>query len=102
MAAAANMDTTILTHPYLDPVGAGFVVSVSHSVKLSKKQKLFAVTGGDLTVANLGASLAKRLGKGCFNEGKFNCFLMDTSGYIVYHPSFENVYNNSTKVCMNY
>ena len=95
---------TAVTHPYFDPLGAGFIVSVSHTVTLpaaiNNSHKVYAVMGGDLTISSFGASVLKTMGPKCIKNGKLQCFLMDTSGYIVYHPNFENVYNDSSKVCM--
>ena len=97
-----NKDVVTLTPPYLDPLGAGFIVSISHSLKTKfnnkrSLEKLFGVVGGDLAVSSLGAILAKKIGTNCKNAG-MRCFLMDNSGYIVYHPNFENVFNDSSKV----
>lgn len=102
ISAAANKDVVTLTPPYLDPLGAGFIVSISHSLKTKfnnkrSLEKLFGVVGGDLAVSSLGAILAKKIGTNCKNAG-MRCFLMDNSGYIVYHPNFENVFNDSSKV----
>ncbi|XP_068758556.1 VWFA and cache domain-containing protein 1-like [Montipora capricornis] len=103
--AVANDGDTTLTHPYLDPLGAGFVVTVSHTItrdlldpSLSNDHKIFAVVGGDLTISSLGASMAKTMGKHCVFKEELRCFLMDTRGYIVYHPDFEDAYNDTSKV----
>ncbi|KAJ7370743.1 hypothetical protein OS493_030163 [Desmophyllum pertusum] len=42
--------------------------------------------------------LKNNIGQSCKSGGKLHCFLLDSSGYVVYHPSFKNVYNDSTKV----
>lgn len=101
----ANDGDATLTHPYLDPLGAGFIVSVSHTVtrdlldpSLSNDHKIFAVVGGDITISSLGASLLKEMGKGCVYKKELRCFLMDTRGYIIYHPDFEEAYNDSSLV----
>lgn len=102
ISAVANDGNITLTHPYLDPLGAGFIVTVSHTVRMDaavgNDHKIYAVVGGDLTISSFSASLVKKLGKQCTNEGMLQCFLMDTSGYIIYHPNFENAYNDSLKV----
>ena len=103
ISAVANDGNITLTHPYLDPLGAGFIVSVSHTVTMDaavgNDQKTYAVVGGDLTISSLGASLEEKMGEKCNNHGRLQCLLMDTSGYIIYHPSFKNAYNVSEKVC---
>lgn len=88
------------TAPYLDPLGAGFIVSISQSLKTAYgKRNIFGVTGSDLTVSNFGAMLRKHIGKRCLDsDNKLHCFLVDSSGYIVYHPDFEKAYNDSSKV----
>ena len=65
---------------------------------LSNDHKIFAVVGGDLTISSLGASMAKKMGKHCVFKEELRCFLMDTRGYIVYHPDFEDAYNDTSKV----
>ena len=88
-----------LTAPYLDPLGAGFIVSISETLKTEHgKKNLFGVIGADLTISNFGAMFKNNIGQGCKSGGKLHCFLLDSSGYVVYHPSFKNVYNDSTKV----
>jgi len=98
--AVANEGSVSLTAPYLDPLGAGFIVSISQSLKTAYgKKNLFGVIGADLTVSNFGAMLRKHIGKRCLGSGnKLHCFLVDSSGYIVYHPNFDNAYNDSSKV----
>lgn len=102
ISAVANDGNITLTHPYLDPLGAGFIVSVSHTVRMDaavgNDHKTYAVVGGDLTISSLGASLVEKMGEKCRHHDKLQCFLMDTSGYIIYHPNFENAYNVSDKV----
>ncbi|XP_074608634.1 VWFA and cache domain-containing protein 1-like isoform X2 [Acropora palmata] len=105
IAAVANDGYTTVTHPYLDPLGAGFVVSISHTVtremldpSLSNDHKIFAVVGGDLTISSLGASLSREMGDGCVYKKELRCFLMDTRGYIIYHPDFEEAYNDSSLI----
>jgi len=98
--AAANEGSVSLTAPYLDPLGAGFIVSISQSLKTAYgKKNPFGVIGADLTVSNFGAMLRKHIGKRCLGSGnRLHCFLVDSSGYIVYHPNFDNAYNDSSKV----
>jgi len=89
-----------LTAPYLDPLGAGFIVSISQSLKTAYgKKSLFGVTGADFTVSNFGAMYRKHIGKRCLDSyKKLHCFLVDSNGFIVYHPHFDNAYNDSSKV----
>lgn len=98
--AVASPGSLSLTAPYLDPLGAGFIVSISQSLKTEYGRKnLFGVVGGDLTVSNFGANFKNNIGTKCLDsKGKLRCFLLDTSGYVVYHPDFDNVYNDSSKI----
>ena len=87
-----------LTAPYLDPLGAGFIVSISQSLSTSY-HKIFGVIGADLTVSNFGAMLRKKIGGKCRDEdNSLFCFVVDSNGYVVYHPDFDNAYNDSSKV----
>ena len=98
--AAANEGLVSLTAPYLDPLGAGFIVSISQSLKTAYGKKTpFGVIGADLTVSNFGAMYRKHIGKRCLHSyKKLHCFLVDSNGFIVYHPHFDNAYNDSSKV----
>ena len=89
-----------LTTPYLDPLGAGFIVSISQSLKTAYGRKnLFGVIGADLTVSNFRAIFKNHIGKKCLDSSnRLHCFLLDSSGYVVYHPSFDTAYNDSSKV----
>ena len=98
--AAANEGSVSITTPYLDPLGAGFIVSMSQSLNTAYgKKRLFGVVGVDLTVSNFGALFRKHIGKRCLDSNKKpHCFLIDSGGYVVYHPHFDNVYNDSSKI----
>ena len=98
--AVASEGSVSFTAPYLDPLGAGFIVSISQSLKTAYgKENIFGVTGADLTVSNFGALLRKHIGKQCLGfNNKLYCFLVDSSGYIVYHSDFDKAYNDSSKV----
>ena len=99
-AVANRPDFISFAAPYLDPLGAGFIVSISQSIRTSYGRKnLFGVVGGDLTVSNFGAHFKKKVGKKCLDsKGYLRCFLLDSSGYVVYHPTFEDVGDNPNKV----
>lgn len=98
--AVTNEGSVSLTAPYLDPLGAGFIVSISQSLKTAYgKKNVFGVIGADLTVSNFGAMFRNHIGKRCLDSSnKLHCFLVDSSGYIVYHTNFDNAYNDSNKV----
>lgn len=89
ISAVANEDSVSLTTPYLDPLGAGFIVSISQSLKTAYGRKnLFGVIGADLTVSNFRAIFKNHIGKKCLDSSnRLHCFLLDSSGYVVYHPS---------------
>lgn len=99
-AVANGPDSISFAAPYLDPLGAGFIVSISQSIKTSYgKKNLFGVVGGDLTISNFGTNFKNNAGKKCLDYSRnLRCFLLDTSGYVVYHPNFEHVGNNPNKV----
>ena len=83
----------------MDMLGAGHIVSVSHSLETHYANKnVFGVVGADVSVFHLGAVLSKHLGKRCFDSDMMRCFLVDSNGYVVYHPRFENVYNDSSRI----
>ena len=100
LRAVANNGSRSLTAPYLDPLGAGFILSISQSLNTSYgKKNIFGVIGADLTVSNFGARLRKTIGKKCLDsENKLRCFIVDSNGYVVYHPNFDDAYNDSSKV----
>lgn len=60
-AVANRPDFISFAAPYLDPLGAGFIVSISQSIRTSYGRKnLFGVVGGDLTVSKLWRTLQKK------------------------------------------
>lgn len=86
--AIQNQGTLVLTAPYLDSGGAGYIVTLSATVG---SNPVSAVVGIDLTLGYL-YNLLLMLIPFCSSDGKgqknnVKCFLMDDKGYLIVHPS---------------
>lgn len=68
--------------------------------KKANEKTVFGVVAADLTVSYLDILTKNELGFRCKDTKTTTCFLIDTTGYVVYHPSFvqRNVYDNVTMV----
>ncbi|ESO86641.1 hypothetical protein LOTGIDRAFT_128750, partial [Lottia gigantea] len=82
-----------LTAPYLDVGGAGYIVTISHTIFEGKPAALHspadrvaAVMGMDITMGYFHKLLLESI-KGC-NQPTVRCFLMDDKGYLIAHPAF--------------
>ncbi|XP_044742087.1 VWFA and cache domain-containing protein 1 [Chrysoperla carnea] len=82
----------ILTPPYLDAGGAGYIVTLSHTVYEGKrnlmhttKDAVFAVMGIDLTLGYFYKLIIEKI-PFC-KQTNVKCFLMDDKGYLISHPS---------------
>ncbi|KAH3694838.1 hypothetical protein DPMN_082279 [Dreissena polymorpha] len=81
-----------LTAPYLDVGGAGYIVTISHTIYEGHPQslhstadKIIAVMGMDVTLGYLYKMLLDHIGV-CHVAG-VRCFLINDDGYMVAHPS---------------
>ncbi|XP_077499250.1 LOW QUALITY PROTEIN: VWFA and cache domain-containing protein 1 [Amblyomma americanum] len=82
----------VLTAPYLDMGGAGYIVTLSHTIYQAKPDALHspsdavvAVIGMDLTLGYFYKLLTVNM-EVC-EQDKIACFIVDDSGYLIAHPS---------------
>ncbi|KAK0046626.1 VWFA and cache domain-containing protein 1 isoform X1 [Biomphalaria pfeifferi] len=80
-----------LSAPYLDVGGAGYIVTISHTIFEGKpaalhspSDKVVAVMGIDMTLGYFHKLLIAHI-KPCDTKG-VRCFLMDDKGYLIAHP----------------
>ncbi|XP_072753876.1 VWFA and cache domain-containing protein 1 [Anoplolepis gracilipes] len=82
-------DKIILTPPYLDAGGSGYVVTLSQVVKYSvgnkSKDYVIAVLSMDVTISYIMRLLVEMF-PFCY-DATVKCFLMDDKGYLVSHPT---------------
>lgn len=82
----------VFTTPYLDAGGAGYVVTMSHTVYEGRSAALHSNNDPVLAVLSMDITLGyfSRLLRNMFpfcNESTVKCFLMDDKGYLIFHPS---------------
>uniref|UniRef100_A0A6B2EBJ0 Putative dihydropyridine-sensitive l-type calcium channel n=1 Tax=Phlebotomus kandelakii TaxID=1109342 RepID=A0A6B2EBJ0_9DIPT len=91
--AMAYPGRIVVTEPYLDAGGAGFVITVAHTIFEGKPNALhnaqrdtpIGVVALDLT---MGFHYKLLLESGAFcTEANVKCFLMEDRGYLIAHPS---------------
>lgn len=82
----------VLSQPYLDSGGGGYIATLSHTVYEGKKDSMhntkdnvYAVMGIDLTLGYFYKLLLQKI-PFCKTR-EFKCFLMDENGYLIAHPS---------------
>ncbi|KTG41184.1 hypothetical protein cypCar_00000945, partial [Cyprinus carpio] len=90
--AVANPGLITFTGPYLDIGGAGYVVTISHTIHASSSQKAsgytVAVMGIDFTLRYFYKVLLDLLPICNQDKGnKIRCFIMEDRGYLVAHPT---------------
>ncbi|XP_048845318.1 VWFA and cache domain-containing protein 1-like isoform X2 [Brienomyrus brachyistius] len=90
--AVANPGLITFTGPYLDVGGAGYVVSISHTIHVSSSQatpgSAVAVMGIDFTLRYFYKVLLDLLPICNQDKGnKIRCFIMEDRGYLVAHPT---------------
>lgn len=82
-------DKIILTPPYLDAGGSGYVVTLSQVVKYSMSNEstdyVIAVLSMDITMGYV-MRLLLEMFPFCY-DATIKCFLMDDKGYLVSHPT---------------
>ncbi|KAG5317114.1 CAHD1 protein, partial [Acromyrmex heyeri] len=84
-----QLDKIILTPPYLDAGGSGYVVTLSQTVKYSVRingstDYVIAVLSMDVTMGYI-MRLLLEMFPFC-HDATVKCFLMDDKGYLVSHP----------------
>ncbi|KAK0095373.1 hypothetical protein PV326_008544 [Microctonus aethiopoides] len=82
----------VLTGPYLDAGGAGYILSLSQTLYESRSAALHAHTDPVVAVATMDITMGyvTRLLRDMLpfcNDSMIRCFLMDDRGYLVSHPS---------------
>ncbi|KAL0107464.1 hypothetical protein PUN28_014649 [Cardiocondyla obscurior] len=87
--AMEQFDKMILTPPYLDAGGSGYVVTLSRTVKYSTEvngnaKYAIAILSMDVTMSYI-ARLLLEMFPFC-RDVTVKCFLMDDKGYLVSHP----------------
>uniref|UniRef100_A0A8C5GRJ0 VWFA and cache domain-containing protein 1 n=1 Tax=Gouania willdenowi TaxID=441366 RepID=A0A8C5GRJ0_GOUWI len=90
--AVANPGLVTFTGPYLDIGGAGYVVTISHTIHASSAQMApgyaVAVMGIDFTLRYFYKVLLDLLPICNQDKGnKIRCFIMEDRGYLVAHPT---------------
>ncbi|KAF7711811.1 hypothetical protein HF521_000822 [Silurus meridionalis] len=90
--AIANPGLITFTGPYLDVGGAGYVVTISHTIHASSSQMApgyaVAVMGIDFTLRYFYKVLLDLLPICNQDRGnKIRCFIMEDRGYLVAHPT---------------
>ncbi|XP_018609330.1 VWFA and cache domain-containing protein 1 [Scleropages formosus] len=90
--AVANPGLITFTGPYLDVGGAGYVVTISHTIHASSSQmtsgSTVAVMGIDFTLRYFYKVLLDLLPICNQDRGnKIRCFIMEDRGYLVAHPT---------------
>lgn len=82
----------VLSAPYLDVGGAGYIVTLSHTIHEgrpdaihSSKQAVVAVVGVDFSMGYFYKLLLDTMS--FCEEKNIKCFLMDDKGYLIAHPS---------------
>ncbi|XP_038821713.1 VWFA and cache domain-containing protein 1-like [Salvelinus namaycush] len=90
--AVANPGLITFTGPYLDVGGAGYVVTISHTIHTSSSQMAsgyaVAVMGIDFTLRYFYKVLLDLLPICNQDKGnKIRCFIMEDRGYLVAHPT---------------
>ncbi|KAM9482909.1 VWFA and cache domain-containing protein 1 [Clarias gariepinus] len=90
--AVANPGLITFTGPYLDVGGAGYVVTISHTIHASSSQMApgyaVAVMGIDFTLRYFYKVLLDLLPICNQDRGnKIRCFIMEDRGYLVAHPT---------------
>lgn len=88
--ALEHPDSLILTPPYLDAGGSGYIVTLSQVVRYSiggnrSANYIIAVLSMDVTMGYI-ARLLLEMFPFC-NDTTVRCFLMDDRGYLVSHPA---------------
>ncbi|XP_055076999.1 VWFA and cache domain-containing protein 1 isoform X2 [Periophthalmus magnuspinnatus] len=90
--AVSNPGLITFTGPYLDVGGAGYVVTISHTIHASSSQMApgyaVAVMGIDFTLRYFYKVLLDLLPVCNQDKGnKIRCFIMEDTGYLVAHPT---------------
>lgn len=88
--ALEHPDKVVLTPPYLDAGGSGYVITLSQVIKISMAKNksadyVLAVLAMDVSMGYI-AKLLAHMFSFC-TDATVKCFLMDDKGYLVSHPT---------------
>ncbi|EFN86965.1 VWFA and cache domain-containing protein 1 [Harpegnathos saltator] len=88
--ALEHPDKVVLTPPYLDAGGSGYVITLSQTVKVSLAKNanadyVIAILAMDVSMGYIARQLSNMFS--FCNYATVKCFLMDDKGYLVSHPS---------------
>lgn len=118
--AVENVGKSVVTTPYLDAGGAGYIVTVAHAIQVNVRQhhgrerhekqrrrrrhqhadnfgdnqKSIAIVSIDLT-RGFFYHLLMQSSDYCQNGANIKCFLIDDIGYLVAHPSILEPHSNT-------
>ncbi|XP_053377482.1 VWFA and cache domain-containing protein 1-like isoform X2 [Mercenaria mercenaria] len=83
----ANKGKLVLSAPYEDQWGSGFLITLSTAItEPGSSKRTFAITGTDFTITYLYNTLITKYEK-C-DSGEYECFLIDDSGFVILHRDF--------------
>ncbi|CAG2118573.1 unnamed protein product, partial [Medioppia subpectinata] len=87
LKAVKNAGKIVFTAPYLDVGGAGYIVTLSHTIHAQNGDpNAVAVIAMDFTLGYFHKFLQTHMGSICRTE-QIACFIMDDRGYLIAHPS---------------
>jgi hypothetical protein len=78
-----------LSAPYLDAFGAGYVVTLSHTITdgSTSNPEVLAVASMDFTLPYFWRMITDTYSD-CRSKGNSRCFVIDSTGYVIIHESF--------------
>ncbi|XP_065835892.1 VWFA and cache domain-containing protein 1-like isoform X2 [Oscarella lobularis] len=84
----ANKGDIVLSSPYVDGFGAGYVITLSHTILSGRGEnpQVMAVAAMDFTIPFMWTELTRSMSQ-CQNSGT-RCVLIDNAGFVVIHPDF--------------
>ncbi|XP_065835890.1 VWFA and cache domain-containing protein 1-like isoform X3 [Oscarella lobularis] len=84
----ANKGDIVLSSPYVDGFGAGYVITLSHTILSGRgaDPQVMAVAAMDFTIPFMWTELTRSMSQ-CQNSGT-RCIVIDNAGFVVIHPDF--------------
>ncbi|XP_065835518.1 VWFA and cache domain-containing protein 1-like [Oscarella lobularis] len=84
----ANKGDIVLSSPYVDGFGAGYVITLSHTILSGRgvDPRVMAVAAMDFTIPFMWTELTRSMSQ-CQNSGT-RCVVIDNAGFVVIHPDF--------------
>merc|ERR1719186_2336215 len=84
--AIGGEEKTFISTPYEDAFGMGYLVTVSRSVNYNNNGETAGVLGTDYFLSQFGETVLS-------DSNGYNQMIVDSAGYIIYHPQFSSVRN---------